>query len=62
MLNVLFLNDIVFTSFCLQPSELNDIFNFVDTPPPIASFVIWKKRGHKIVWQMVTSILGDSLL
>jgi hypothetical protein len=28
-LNSLILNNIVFTSFCLQPSEQNDIFSFV---------------------------------
>jgi hypothetical protein len=27
--NLFFLNGIVFTSFCLRPSELNGIFNFV---------------------------------
>jgi hypothetical protein len=30
-LNLLFLNSIVFTSICLQPSGLNDVFNFVKT-------------------------------
>jgi hypothetical protein len=28
-LNLLFLNRIIFTSFCLQPSELNNMFSLV---------------------------------
>jgi hypothetical protein len=49
MLDLLFLSDIVFfTSFCLQPLELNGIFTFVDPPPPIANFLIWKIRDHHI--------------
>jgi hypothetical protein len=40
----LLLNSIIFAYFRLQPSELNGVFNFVETtpPPPPPNFLIGK--------------------
>jgi hypothetical protein len=50
MLNVLFLNSVVFTYFCLQPSELHKVliifFNF---PPDFLTEKIWNRLVFVII-------------
>jgi hypothetical protein len=41
--NLLFLNNIVCIYFCLQPSELNGMFNYVKEC--LSDFLIGKNRG-----------------
>jgi hypothetical protein len=59
-MNLLFLDSTVFTSFCLQASELNDTLNFVTF---VSDFLIEKIGGRFIIgltWYYCSKVQNSS--
>jgi hypothetical protein len=57
ILNLLFLNSVVLISFCLQPSELNDIFNFAKKK----IYFLTKSTGDRLIFGLLRYIFCCSL-
>jgi hypothetical protein len=51
--NLLFLNSIVFTYICLQPSEINDIFEFFKEEKSFCSDILIGNIGGCLIFGLI---------